>query len=447
MWIANRVDVLGLAAVALTAVAFFAWTAHTYFLSDDFILLVQAHAPWSWRGILATRGGDGSFRPAGILSYVISAKWAGSDPAAWHWIGFVLHAATALLVYALTAALGFSRFAAWLGATVFALHGSHPEAVVWIAGRFDLLSTLFFLAAAVTFVLSWRAGGGRRMLYECAAVVSMAVAMLTKESAYSFPLVAALLVACFSGVRDRRAWRLVAVLFGVTLMLFAYRWSLLGGIGGYGGVSFAPSLKALALRMWAVLFFPVNWAIRPGAALIAVAVAYVAGLARLFMVRAEISKLAFAAGFALMTAAPALSQLLIGLDLEKARVLYLPSVGLCLLVAALCERLQARDRMVVAAALVLFHGMVLWHNLRGWERASEVVQAACAAAARCANGSGHPVVVTGLPRTLDGVYTFANGFQECVAMQGGGIPNAKAADGGECRFVWDKDKQALRGVQ
>ncbi len=431
--------------MAAAAIGFFAWTARSYFLSDDFTLLVQTRAPWSWRGAFATRGGDGSFRPAGYLSYVITARWAGVDPARWHWIGFILHAANALLVYALAAELGFSRFLSGLGAALFALHGSHPEAVLWVAGRFDLVATFFFLAAALAFVRSWKLTGWRRIFCECAALACMAIALLSKESAYSFPLVAALLVACY-GSWDRRTRGMIGCLCGLTAALFAYRWMLLGGVGGYSGVSLVPSLKALSLRLWGVLFFPVNWSIRPEAALAAAALLYVAALARLFLVRARLSALVFAAGLTLLTAAPALTQLLIGLDLEKARVLYLPSAGVCLMLATLSERLPAKGRLATAAVLLLFHGMTLWHNLRGWQRASEVVQAACVTAAKCTAGTGRRVVVTGLSRTLNGVYTFANGFQDCVAIQD---VRADGSDNraGVCRFEWDEAGKSLRRVQ
>jgi hypothetical protein len=449
-WTASRIDALAMATVAIVIIGCFAWTARSYFLADDFTLLVQAHAPFSWRAVFATRGGDGSFRPFGHLSYMISAKWASTNPAAWHWIGYGLHAANAMLVYALAAALGYSRVTAWLAAAIFALHGAHPEAVVWMAGRFDLLSTLFVLLAALAFVRSWGAVGGRQVLYQAVAVASLATGLLSKESAYSFPLVAALLAICF--VAPKRSWALLALFFLVAGALFAYRWNLLGGIGGYGAISLLPSLKALAFRMWAILFFPVNWTLQPGRWLWIALAVYVVVLVRLFAVRAEMRRLVFAAGFVILTAAPAVSQLLIGADLEKSRVLYMPSVGFCLLLAALFEPLRLGERAVWAPALLFFHGIALWHNLAGWRAASEVVQSGCAVAAQCAESRGQRIFVTDLPRTLHGVYTFANGFPECVAMQRGGRPvevkllaNESAA-GGECTLAWDSSANALRVV-
>jgi len=429
---------LALALIVLTTIVAFAWMAPSYFLADDFILLVQAHAPLGWRSVFATRGGDGSFRPIGYLSFVASAKWADLSPVVWHWIGFGIHAINAMLLYWIAVALRYSKFTAWVAAMLFVVHGAHPEAVVWIAGRFDLLSTFFVLAAIATF-LRW--GESRKAGWMLAALIAMIGGLLAKESAYCYPLVAVLLVLSSAKTARGRTWVPFLAFTAITAALFTYRWHLLGGIGGYGSVSFLPSLKALAFRMWAILFFPVNWALPHRRWLVTLAVIYAAALLRLFFVRTEVRWLAFATGFALLAAAPAVSQLLIGADMEKARVLYLPSAGFCLLLAALLQPLPWRSQATLATVLLAFHGAVLWHNLNGWQRASEVVGAACEVAAQC---SARPLV-TGLPRTLDGVYTFANGFQECVAMR------AKRAhflnEAASCKFFWDPGTNTIRNAQ
>ncbi len=444
-WYWNRFDALALIALALIIVSFFGWMARSYFLADDFILLGQARMLWSWRSVFATRGGDGAFRPLGYLSYVASAKWAGTDPAAWHWIGFGLHIANTILLYAIARLFGYARFLAWLAAALFALHGTHPEAAVWIAGRFDLLSTFFFLAALACFLQSLKPGSARKA-WLVVAVIAMTAGLLSKESAYSFALVAALLVVCTGESRRRQAWMTVLIFVAVTAALFVYRWHLLGGIGGYPQMTLLLSLKGLLFRMWAILFFPVNWTLPAGRWMELLLAAYMVALVKLFLSRAQLLKIAFAAGFVILTAAPAVSQLLIGTDLEKGRVLYLPSAGFCLLLAALAEPLRLPSQAAVAAILLVFHGAILLHNLQGWQRASEVVQSACNAAAKCAISSGARPLVTGLPRTLHGVYAFANGFPECVAMQtGDGAVRASSDDA--CKFSWDATTNSLKAVQ
>ena len=77
-------------------------------------------------------------------------------------------------------------------------------------------------------------------------------------------------------------------------------------------------------------------------------------------------------GFTLLTALPALPQLLIGADLQKSRLFYLPSIGLALLVGGLVQSSSQGPRVrLTAAVLVLFNFAALQHNLSLWEEVSE----------------------------------------------------------------------------
>lgn len=441
-WRAGRSDWAAWIALTLTVALAFGWTSRAYFLSDDFILLKLARSVWTWREVFTTGGGDGFFRPVGDLSYVLSARVADSSPVIWHWFGFALHAANALLVYALAMTLGYSRFAAWFAATVFALHAAHPEAVVWMAGRFDLLAAFFVLAGLVAFQ-RYLASGVDAWGWLAITAVSMIAGLLSKEPAYSFPALAALLVVCTGQAWTRRRWGAVLGLVLIVTAAFVYRWRLLGGIGGYGPVSAFGSAKALLFRMWAILFFPVNRELGAGWWLAALTTAYTAALILLFLSRAERFKVGVAVGIAILTAAPAVSQLAIGPDLEKSRVLYLPSAGFCLLAGALVG--NARMRTGVAAIMILFQGVALWHNLTGWGKASEMVKSVCKAAAECAERKGAMPMVRGLPRVWRGVYTFSNGFAECEEMN----RSAKSApvESTGCQFVFDDASGTIKPVQ
>jgi hypothetical protein len=443
-WSVRRPDVAAWIALALTIALAFGWMAATYFLSDDFLLLKHARTAWTWRGVFTTGGGDGFFRPLGDMSYALTVRAADSNPSAWHWIGFALHAANAVLLYALAMTLGYSRVAAWLTAAVFALHAAHPEAVVWMAGRFDLLAAFFVLAGLIAFqrylereTAAWG--------WLAVATTAMIAALLSKESAYAFTPLAALMVACTNGTHRRRAWVAVLGFALITSAVFVYRWRLQGGLGGYGSVSVFGSAKALLFRMWAILFFPVNRALPAAGSWFSVlTVGYAAALIVLFLSRTERAKLTFALGFAILTAAPAVSQLAIGPDLEKSRVLYLPSAGFCLLVGGLAG--IARMRTAVAAILIIFQAAALWHNLTGWRMASEMVELVCKASADCAVHSEADPQVEGLPRIWHGVYTFANGFAECVEMNR--KPKLDATPGAAgCQFRFDDATGVIEPVK
>ena len=201
-------------------IAAFWRTLHFCFLSDDFVLVKLANTiHFAMRPLFRTAGGDGFFRPIGCISLAVTSMWAGVSPTAWHLTALALHIINWVLVFMLATQLGRSRMAAIFAAALFAVHGTRPEAVAWIAGRFDLVATFFVLAGLLFFVRS----------HLTASLLWMAMAILSKESAYIFPLL--LVLAPIADLRASRTF--VPIPFFVTAGLFAYRCWLFGGIGGY----------------------------------------------------------------------------------------------------------------------------------------------------------------------------------------------------------------------
>jgi hypothetical protein len=220
-------DVLPIASIALLSVAAFWRASHIYFLSDDFVIVDMAQAIQGNYSMFTHGGGDGFFRPVGYVSLAWTWPWAGLDPIRWHWVGLVLHIVNCWLVYSLALAIGLSRMGAWFASALFALHGAHPEAVVWIAGRFDVLATSFVLLALVAFVKFWHRPS---ILLGVTTGLAMVLGVLSKESAYALPLMMLVFVASQPGRWSRRL-RLVAPFFLLAAGLFAYRWVMQGGIG------------------------------------------------------------------------------------------------------------------------------------------------------------------------------------------------------------------------
>ncbi len=381
-----------------------------YFLSDDFIL-VKFGREWTaaaFRYSITHGGGDGFFRPIGFVSLALDAKLGGISSAWWHASSLAIHTANAVLVLFLARRLGASALAAGFAGALFAIHGIHPEAVVWIAGRFDLLATFFLLAGLVLFTMA-----GSRFTYHTAALVCFALATLSKEAAFVFPV----LVAGYA-LWKRQPLKWTIPYFGLGAILFAYRWSLFGGIGGYIdpgtgrplalSLGFGSTLKALAVRLWTSLYFPLNWSRDPSLPLALLAIAYMAALLWLGLHQKTTRALRPAAAAILISVLPVLSLLAGSPTLAGSRVLYLPSVWFAILLALALDstpaRASHRSRYAVAAIVLVFQFAALQHNLGFWERASARVKAACATG------------VTAVPDWIDGVPALANGKQECIEI-------------------------------
>jgi Dolichyl-phosphate-mannose-protein mannosyltransferase len=430
-------DAFPMVLIALMIGAAFWSASRISFLSDDYVQVSMARAfSGTYQALFTQGGGDGFFRPLGYLSLAWTWRWAELDPNRWHFAGLLLHLANSLLVYVLAGAIGLSRGSSWLASALFAWHGANPEAVVWIAGRFDLLATFFGLLALIAFIKLWEESS---IGWGVVSGVALGLGLVSKESAYAVPL-AMLVYAAFRPGSWSRRIRTLAPFFLLAAAMFAYRWTLQGGIGGYLGPGGKPQalspnllsiVKALALRLWAVLFFPINWSIGVRLSLISMIFLYAAAwLALVLAIRGGRERLLLPLGFVVVMALPPVQQLLIGADLEKARLVYLPSAGFSLLAASAVTMVERKLRWFAGFAMLAFSFAALEHNLGGWETAAAKSKTVCEAVALCSN----PASIQGLPRSLNGVYFFANGLPECVRIQREKQPDAPLH---ACSLAWD----------
>src|SRR5207245_9135067 len=116
-------------------------------------------------------------------------------------------------------------------------------------------------------------------------------------------------------------------------------------------------------------------------------------------------------------ALPALRLVLVGPDLNKSRLLYLPSVGFCIFLATLLDGLRGKVRLIIPGVILSFHVAALEHNLAIWKYAAAKAKSTPAIAARCVGPGIQRIVVACLPGTIRGVPCFANGFEEADQLE------------------------------
>jgi tetratricopeptide (TPR) repeat protein len=196
------------------------------FQFDDFNVIVRQPAVHSLAAWWESMPG---IRPLLKLSYALSWSAGGGSALAFHAANVALHAANALLAYAvlkeLWGRMGVAEAgsAAFAGALLFALHPAHTEAVTYVSGRSVSLMTFFYLAS----VLAYLRGAPRWL-----SPGLFAAALATKEVAVTLP--AALLLCEALDLRrpfDLRAtlgrqaahWVLLAAGLAAMAMLPRYR--------------------------------------------------------------------------------------------------------------------------------------------------------------------------------------------------------------------------------
>lgn len=218
------------ALVALATIAAYAGAAGTTWQYDDFRVVVIDGDVHSWSAWWASMPG---MRPLTKASYV--ANWLVSpEPAGFAVTGAAMHVASSLLVLALVRrwlaafapALPRPGFAALAAALVFALHPAQTEAVVYIAGRSTVLSSLCTLAA----LYAWeRARDGSPYAWRAAAMVLFAAALAAREVAWLLPFAIVLVEVARGGrlgdalKRTLPFWLAAAALAALVLAVPSYR--------------------------------------------------------------------------------------------------------------------------------------------------------------------------------------------------------------------------------
>lgn len=167
------------------------------------------------------------------LEYHVWGLW----PAGYHIVNIVLHATGVILLWRVLRRLGVPG-AGW-AAAIFALHPVHVESVAWITERKNVLSCVFYLAAAWTFLSYaqvWRCEPAQRRsgkMYVLSFVLFL-FALWSKTVTCTLP--AALLLVIW-WKRGRIAWKDVAALipfflFGLMMGLVTVsREKELGAVG------------------------------------------------------------------------------------------------------------------------------------------------------------------------------------------------------------------------
>ena len=130
---------------------------------------------------------EGHYWPLVYTTFWLEHKLWGFAPAGYHIVNVLLHLANTLLLWHLLRRLVVPG--AWLVAAIFAVHPLHVESVAWVVERKDVLSGLFYLAAALVWMRFMEQPRPRR--YVCSLVL-YAAGLLSKSIVATLP--AALLI-------------------------------------------------------------------------------------------------------------------------------------------------------------------------------------------------------------------------------------------------------------
>lgn len=130
------------------------------------------------------------WHPLTWISHILDYRLFGMDPAGHHVISVFIHIANTLLLFWFIKRTTGDCLKSGFVAALFALHPLHVEAVAWVADRKDVLCTLFWMLAMVTYAVYARRPSPITHLL---VVLIFVMGLLSKPMVITMPLVFLLL--------------------------------------------------------------------------------------------------------------------------------------------------------------------------------------------------------------------------------------------------------------
>jgi len=298
----------------------------------------------------------------------------GLAPWFWHLSSILLHVVATYLVFRLCRRLTGNDVGAAAAAAIFAVHPIHVDAVTWVSASCEVLFTTFALAAMLALLAREKNDGNKHAVPRVwLSAMWFGAALFAKETGMA--MLTILPVIAWAQLKGRvtgkkRVWKAGYPYGLVTAGYLLTRWAAMHRVGVEAGehswaevIYSAPSILLFYLKK---LFLPSGLAgsyenaitASPTTVFWLQLAAIVISLAAIawFAIRYR-SLFGLAAALIMIPVLPALAVIRIydqG-DMTHDRYLYLPSIGLSLLVAILVEKIWALEkpaRVTVIAAVI-----------------------------------------------------------------------------------------------
>jgi hypothetical protein len=319
------------------------------------------------------------YRPLQALSYFLDMRlWGGLNPSGFHFANILFHAINSILVYFLILNISGMRKQALIAGALFAAHPAQSSVVSYISGRADLLSAMFMLASALSFLKFLEL---RKKTFYILSLLCAGLALFSRENALGL-FIFILLMLFLQQARPKMYFYVLPFLILAALYVF-----LRAVILGYPGLLTHPSrlmplqrllnFSAILFEYIKVLILPVNMHLFRSVPFVQSLTDTRLILSLLFILGMSISAAIFRKnkflifGLAWFTAGllPAYLYLDGFPDFKQAMMaeswLYLATAGYFSVLAVILSRLK-RTGALLASALVIFYALLTFNCNKAW---------------------------------------------------------------------------------
>lgn len=209
----------------LTAIALYAQTASYGFVFDDKNLIERNHLIKDTRFISEIFSKEffnepgtetGYYRPLINFSFLLEYKIWKLSPTGFHITNILLHAINAILVMLLMQCITEKKKLSFWTAFIYCILPVHTSAVSYIAGRTDLLNTLFTLSSILLFLQYDKT---KRYSLLSISLICFLLSLLAKETSILLPIFLSLYFYINKNLKDPLNLKVIASFF-ITAVIF-----------------------------------------------------------------------------------------------------------------------------------------------------------------------------------------------------------------------------------
>ncbi len=127
-----------------------------------------------------------SYNPVVLLTFAFDSEMADMKPGWCHGVNLFFHLMNVVLLFFCLRQLKFNELTSLIITFLFAIHPLATEAVVWIAGRKDVVYLFFFLLSWVTYLRYYHT---KKMFFYLLSLFFCSLSLLSKVQAITLPFV------------------------------------------------------------------------------------------------------------------------------------------------------------------------------------------------------------------------------------------------------------------
>jgi len=184
------------------------WDDNTYVYENESFINMDM-------GAVLTEPMAHNYHPITMFSLAVNYIISGDEPFAYHLTNLILHLLNTLFVFWLLYEMTKRNIViAFIAALIFGIHPMHVESVAWVSERKDLLYTLFFLPALLSFIRYIKT---KQAGFYALTLILFTLSLLSKPAAVIFPIV----LFAFDWWY-RRNWTMQLVIEKIPFLIFAF---------------------------------------------------------------------------------------------------------------------------------------------------------------------------------------------------------------------------------